>query len=66
VAIVGDPLSLAEALSVSDQAYLFAVFASLVAGAVTLALRPVPGPASAAEGDGTLPYALATPDAGDA
>ena len=66
VAIVGDPLSLAEALSVSDQAYLFAVFASLVAGAVTLALRPLPRPAPAAEGDGTLSYALATPDAGDA
>ncbi|HET8638917.1 MAG TPA: DHA2 family efflux MFS transporter permease subunit [Solirubrobacterales bacterium] len=66
VAIVGDPLSLAEALSVSDQAYLFAVFASLVAGAVTLALRPLPRPAPAAEGDGTLSYALAAPDAGDA
>jgi EmrB/QacA subfamily drug resistance transporter len=42
VAIVGDPLSLAEALDVSDSAYLFAVFASLAAGAATLALRPVP------------------------
>ncbi len=40
VAIVGDPLSLAEALDVSDSAYLFAVFASLVAGAAVLALRP--------------------------
>jgi EmrB/QacA subfamily drug resistance transporter len=40
VAIVGDPLSLAAALSVSDDAYLFAVFVSLVTGAVTLALRP--------------------------
>ncbi len=40
VAIVGDPLDLAEALSVSDDAYLFAVFAALASGAVTLALRP--------------------------
>ena len=40
VAIVGDPIGLAAALSVSDTAYLFAVFASLVAGVVTLALRP--------------------------
>jgi len=42
VAIVGDPLSLAEALDVSDSAYLFAVIASLVSGAVVLALRPTP------------------------
>jgi len=41
VAIVGDPLSLAEALSVSDSAYLFAVCAALTSGAVALALRPV-------------------------
>jgi EmrB/QacA subfamily drug resistance transporter len=40
VAIVGDPASLADALSVSDAAYLFAVFAGLASGAVTLALRP--------------------------
>jgi EmrB/QacA subfamily drug resistance transporter len=41
VAIVGDPLSLAEALDVSDSAYMFAVIAALASGAVTLALRPV-------------------------
>jgi MFS family permease len=40
IAIVGDPVSLAEGLSVSDGAYLFAAIASLVAGAVTLTLRP--------------------------
>jgi EmrB/QacA subfamily drug resistance transporter len=39
VAIVGDPVGLAAALSVSDDAYLFAVFAALASGAVTLALR---------------------------
>jgi EmrB/QacA subfamily drug resistance transporter len=41
IAIVGDPATLAEALSVSDGAYLFAVIAALLAGAVTLALRPL-------------------------
>jgi len=40
VAIVGDPASLADALSVSDSAYLFAVIAALLSGAVTLTLRP--------------------------
>jgi EmrB/QacA subfamily drug resistance transporter len=45
VAIVGEPASLGEALSVSDGAYLFAVIASLVAGAATLLLRPAPAPA---------------------
>ena len=39
VAIVGDPGSLSEALSVSDGAYLFAVIASLVSGAAALGLR---------------------------
>jgi EmrB/QacA subfamily drug resistance transporter len=39
IAIVGDPLSLAEALRVSDQAYMFAVLASLATGAVALGLR---------------------------
>jgi NTE family protein len=40
VAIVGEPASLAAALSVSDDAYLFAVFAALASGGVTLALKP--------------------------
>jgi EmrB/QacA subfamily drug resistance transporter len=40
IAIVGDPVSLAEGLSVSDGAYLFAAIASLAAGAVALTLRP--------------------------
>jgi EmrB/QacA subfamily drug resistance transporter len=38
VAIVGEPLGLAAALSASDNAYMFAVCAALAAGAVTLAL----------------------------
>jgi NTE family protein len=44
VAIVGEPASLAAALDVSDSAYLFSVFAALVSGAVTLALRPASVP----------------------
>lgn len=52
VAIVGDPANLAAALSVSDEAYLFSVFAALASGAATLGLRgaerpvelPVEGP----------------------
>jgi EmrB/QacA subfamily drug resistance transporter len=45
VAIVGDPATLADALSVSDGAYLFAVIAALLSGAVTLTLRPAPAAA---------------------
>ena len=41
VAIVGEPASLSAALDVSNDAYLFAAIASLLAGAVTLALRPL-------------------------
>jgi hypothetical protein len=39
VAIVGEPTGLAEALDVSDGAYLFSVFAALGSGAVVLGLR---------------------------
>ncbi len=39
VAIVGDPGTLSGALAVSDDAYLFAVFAALASGAVTLGLK---------------------------
>jgi NTE family protein len=46
VAIVGEPTGLNEALGSADDAYLFAVIASLLAGAVTLALRPLPRPAA--------------------
>jgi EmrB/QacA subfamily drug resistance transporter len=49
VAIVGEPLGLAAALDASDSAYLFAVFAALAAGAVTLALRPLAAPGEVAE-----------------
>jgi len=40
VAIVGEPIGLAESLATADAAYLFAVIAALASGAVTLALRP--------------------------
>lgn len=39
VAMVGEPATLADALSVSDGAYLFSVFAALASGAVVLGLR---------------------------
>jgi NTE family protein len=42
IAILGDPLGLAQALEVSDRAYLFAVLASLASGAVALGLRRAP------------------------
>jgi NTE family protein len=51
VAIVGEPDSLADALSVSDGAYLFAAIAALLAGAVTLTLRPVAAPEGAEDAD---------------
>jgi EmrB/QacA subfamily drug resistance transporter len=40
IAIVGTPASLAAALDVSNNAYMFAVIAALLAGAVMLGLRP--------------------------
>jgi NTE family protein len=40
VAIVGTPATLAAALSVSNDAYLFSVYAALASGAAMLALRP--------------------------
>jgi EmrB/QacA subfamily drug resistance transporter len=41
VAIVGDPVTLAESLASADDAYLFAAVAGLASGLVTLALRPL-------------------------
>jgi EmrB/QacA subfamily drug resistance transporter len=40
VAIVGEPATLQVALDVSNNAYLFSVFAALVSGGVVLALSP--------------------------
>lgn len=42
VAIVGEPASLPQALSASDDAYMFAVWASLASGAAVLGLRRSP------------------------
>jgi MFS family permease len=39
VAMVGEPANLSEALSASDNAYLFAVLAALASGAAVLGLR---------------------------
>jgi len=42
VAMVGEPGTLADALAVSDSAYLFSVLAALASGAVMLGLRRTP------------------------
>ncbi len=44
VAMVGEPATLQAALDVSNDAYLFSVFAALVSGAVVLGLRPQRAP----------------------
>jgi EmrB/QacA subfamily drug resistance transporter len=46
IAIVGEPASLAEALDVSNSAYLFAALAALAAGALALTLRRAVTPAT--------------------
>jgi NTE family protein len=53
VAMVGEPATLAAALSVSDGAYLFSVFAAIAAGAVTLGLRKSAPPDGDAVPDGS-------------
>jgi EmrB/QacA subfamily drug resistance transporter len=64
IAIVGDPASLAEALDVSNAAYLFAVIASLASGAVALGLRRqrVEGARGVTEADGEAAVAGADLD----
>ncbi len=65
VAIVGEPASLSAALSVSDSAFLFAVIASLIAGAVTLTLRPaftsaIPDDTDVPKASGAVAYETAS------
>jgi EmrB/QacA subfamily drug resistance transporter len=54
VAMVGEPATLQAALDVSNDAYLFSVFAAVVSGAVVLGLRPqrAPGALDRDESDG--------------
>jgi EmrB/QacA subfamily drug resistance transporter len=68
VAIVGEPASLTEALDVSNDAYMFAVIASLASGAVALGLRRqrAPGALGAAEADGDAAVAGGDLDRGAA
>jgi len=58
VAIVGDPAGLAEALRVSDAAYLFGALAALASGAAALGLRRQRAPGAlglgAADGDAAV------------
>jgi EmrB/QacA subfamily drug resistance transporter len=60
VAIVGDPATLADTLAVADRAYLFAVIAALVSGAVTLGLSATRSGVPVADGAGA-PAAAAEP-----
>lgn len=54
VAIVGEPATLRAALDVSNDAYLFSVFAALASGAAALGLRAqrAPGALGGADADG--------------
>ena len=60
VAIVGDPVGLVEALSVADDAYLFAVIAALASGAIALVLKPAGEGATRTEEAGMLSPASAS------
>jgi EmrB/QacA subfamily drug resistance transporter len=62
IAIVGEPATLAAALSVSDSAYLFAVIAALLSGAVTLGLRRQRAPGSRGAGEVEREAAVAGSD----
>jgi EmrB/QacA subfamily drug resistance transporter len=62
VAIVGEPLGLAEALDVSDSAYLFSVFAALASGAVVLGLRRQRAPSGLGVGQRDREAAVAGAD----
>jgi len=62
VAIVGEPASLGEALSVSDGAFLFAALASLVSGAVVLGLRPQGSPSASSDLEADAEAAVARGD----
>jgi EmrB/QacA subfamily drug resistance transporter len=62
VAIVGDPVGLAEALRVSDAAYLFAAVASLASGAAVLGLRRQRAPGALGAGEPEVEAAVAGGD----
>jgi EmrB/QacA subfamily drug resistance transporter len=68
VAIVGEPATLQAALDVSNDAYLFSVFAALASGAVVLGLRPQrePGALGSAEANGEAAIAGGDLDRGAA
>ena len=46
IAIIGTPTSLADALRVADDAYVFGIVSALVAGVVALTLTKVPSAAA--------------------
>jgi EmrB/QacA subfamily drug resistance transporter len=68
VALVGEPATLQAALDVSNDAYLFSVFAALVSGAIVLSLRPQrePGALRGPDADGEAAIAGGNLDRGAA
>jgi EmrB/QacA subfamily drug resistance transporter len=62
VAMIGEPATLSEALDVSDNAYLFAVFAALASGAVVLGLRRQRAPGALGVGESERDAAVAGAD----
>jgi EmrB/QacA subfamily drug resistance transporter len=62
VAMIGEPATLSEALDVSDNAYLFAVFAALASGAVVLGLRWQRAPGALGVGESERDAAVAGGD----
>ena len=60
VAIVGEPATLQAALDISNDAYLFSVFAALVSGVVILALKPSFEAADKRASQGDSPALVAT------
>jgi EmrB/QacA subfamily drug resistance transporter len=62
VAIVGEPATLADALSVSNGAYLFSVFAALASGAAALGLSSQRAPGAIGVGEGERETAVAGGD----
>ncbi len=62
VAMVGEPASLTDALSVSNGAYLFSAIAALVSGAVVLGLRPQRAPGALGGADAEAEAAVAGGD----
>jgi EmrB/QacA subfamily drug resistance transporter len=62
VAMVGEPATLADALGVSDSAYLFSIYAALASGAAVLGLRRQRAPGALGVGEAEADAAIAGGD----